>query len=117
MQQIGKLASVLQSTSTGSPSKRRCIDTVDILMEVKEAELLEQPTQQTVAVVNEELEKNLLAGREVPGLRQEFRMAQTNILDYGKDFNKDLLTGHNILVSTELICFMFLTNIMTKYII
>ena len=28
-------------------------------------------------------------------------MAQTNILDYGKDFNKDLLTGYNILVSTE----------------
>ena len=34
VQQIGQLASVLQST--GSPSKRRCRDTVDILMEVEE---------------------------------------------------------------------------------
>ena len=95
MQQIGQLASVLQST--GSPSKRCGRNTVDILMEVEEAGLLQQPTQQTVAVVNEAIEKRLLAGREVPGLCQEYRMAQTNILDYDKEFNKDLLTGHIIL--------------------
>ena len=46
VQQIGQLISVLQST--GSPSKRCCGDPIDILMEVEEAELLQQPTQQTV---------------------------------------------------------------------